>query len=278
MTGRRGFSLIEVMIALVAAGVIGSLAAVVTGRLQIAGRSRGERSGVVGSMRAVVGVLESELQPLGSDSIAGADHQSAGTASLTFRAHRGLVVGCRIAVDTVVLALDRLSAFRSRLPVSGRDSLLLYIQGDSSGSIDAWLPIPVVGGPVASTCPGGWPGWLFHTQLAAADLARYRIPTWALGRVFEIVNARLYSSPTGPQFGLEEISAGAVIQPVAGPLRGLDFIGWDRTGGSPTTPILVAGFDLAVRALSARDLAVGPGFAGGASDSVLSAVLLRNSR
>ncbi len=281
MIGRRGFSLIEVVIALVAASVIASLAAVATARIQTAGRARGERSGVVGSLRITIGAVTAEIQSLGQDSIAGADHQLVSSSSLTYRAHRGLVVACRIVVDTVVLALDRAPAFRSRLPVNGRDSILLYIPGDSTGSIDAWLPVPLLGVPLAAPCPGGWPGSAYPTQLAAATMARYRIAGSGIGRLFETVNARLYSSVTGPQFGLEELSAGAVIQPIAGPLSpvtGLDLVPWDRGGGPPLTPLNVAGFDLGVRAVSARDLAVGPGLVSPTGDSALVAVALRNAR
>lgn len=281
MIDRRGFSLIEVMISLVTAALLGSLVAGAIGHLQIVGRSRGERSGLAGSLRATIGALQAEIQSLGNDSIAGVDHRSSGSSSLTYRAHRGLVVVCRVAVDTIVLALNRLPAFRSRVPSPLRDSLLLYLPGDTTTSIDAWLPLSLLTGPFAVTCPGGGVGSLYPTRLAAVDLSRFLISGATVGRIFETVNARLYSSASGPQFGLEEVSAGATIQPVAGPLEptdGLEFLGWNRTGGPPTTPFDVAGFELTVRAIAARELAVGPGLIAPASDSALGAVLLRNAR
>jgi prepilin-type N-terminal cleavage/methylation domain-containing protein len=281
MKGRRGFSLIEVMIALVAGGTVAALAAVATARVQLAGRARGERSGVAGSLRTTAGVITEEAHSLGSDSIAGTDLQLISASSLSYRAHRGLVVACRIGVDTLVLALDRVAAFRGRVPASGRDSLLLYVQGDSTGSIDAWLPLPLLTGPFPTACPSGGRGSGYTTQLTAATMARYQIPGSGVGRVFEAVNARLYASAAGPQFGLEEVSAGAVIQPIAGPLvatTGFELTAWDRAGLSTASAIRVHRLDLALRAVSARALAVGPGVVAPAADSALTAVVLRNAR
>jgi prepilin-type N-terminal cleavage/methylation domain-containing protein len=279
MTGRRGFTLLEVMIALVAAAIISSLAAVATGRLQAAGRSRGERSGMAAALRSVAGVLGAELRSLGGDSIAGADHQSLGPTSVTFRAHRGLFPYCRVGVDSIILSLDRIPEFRGRLPASGRDSLLLYLPGDSVTTIDAWLPVPLLAGPFVAVCPGGWPGSFFPTRLSVADLDR--VPSAGIARGFEQLNARLYVSAGATHFGLEELSAGGVVQPVAGPLRpgdGLDLVGWNRLGGFPGSAAQVAGFDLVVRALGARELSVGPGLVPRAADSVAAGILLRNVR
>jgi prepilin-type N-terminal cleavage/methylation domain-containing protein len=281
MSGRRGFTLIEVLIALVVAGFVGALAALTTGRFQVAARARAERSGAVGSLRTVSAVLERELASLGMDSIAGADHQSAGPVSLTFRAHRGLIVVCRIAVDSVVLALGQVPEFRSRLPASGRDSLLLYLPGDSTSTLDAWLPLPLLAGPFGATCPDGTGGSFFQTTLTAAELTSYRITAGGIGRLFESVNARLYPSASGPQFGVEELSAAGVIQPAAGPLRaadGLELAGWDRAGAPSALPLSTAGFDVVVRAASAPDLAVGPGVVRSITDSLLGGIILRNVR
>ena len=278
---RRGFSLLEVVITLVVAGLFSTLIANTVARVQQAGRSRAERSGLTGSLRLALGALRREFESFGVDSVAGADHQALGSSSLTFRADRGLWTICRSAVDTLVLNSRQPSGLQSRAPVPNRDSLLLYLPGDSATVIDAWLPVPITVGPIAAACPSGGRGILFITSLSAADRLRYRIADPGIARLFETVNARLYVSAAGPAFGWEERSAAATVQPVASPMapgNGLELISSDRFGVPTGVAAAVAIFDIRLRGRSARDLAVGPAIVSVVADSLSMVVGLRNVR
>lgn len=269
---RRGFSLIELMVALVVAGLFAALAADTTARLQLVGRARSERSGMAALLRQAAGMLRRELILLGADSVAGVDHQLVASNSITFRSERGVWVVCRVSVDSIVLANGPLPSLRSRNLSPGRDSLLLYLPGDTTNTIDAWLPLPVRAGPFVRTCPGGGSGTLVATTLDSTTIARHRIGSLTVARAFETSNARLYLSGTTPTLGLEELSAGGTIQPVAGPLIpgvGLSLV-------SLLKGPVVSDYDLTLRAMSSGELAVGPGQVPSATDSIRIMVPLRN--
>lgn len=276
---RRGFSLIEVMIALVLGGMLAALAAQSVLHLQQTSRRRAERSGLSASLRTVVAALQRELEPLGVDSVAGPDHQLVSSSSLNYRAERGLLAVCRILPDTIVLSPTRFATFRARNPSPGRDSLLLYLPGDSTAVVDAWLPIPLLAGPFVATCPSGAPGWRYATSLLATTISHFRLPPEGVGRFFETNNARVYSSAGVWTFGLEEISAGATVQPVASPLlsaAGLALVGLAGDSSVAASPGAVVEFDATVRALSGRELAVGPAVVAPVRDSTRLLVRLRN--
>jgi len=278
MRPARGVSLIEMMVALTVGGVALGVGFEALTALERAARARGERAGGQVTLRSVLNTGVRELEPLGADSISGPDLIGLSPATVTYRAHRGLYVACRIATDTLVIAPLRTVRWGDRLPVPARDSALLHVPGDSAATIDAWLPLPLLGGPFSTTCPSGERALLYLTTLDSVTRAFRRLPSETLLRVFETAMLRTYGPPASPQFGFEGLSAGASIQPLAGPLQGsgVDFVGWTRAGLPAISPGTVAGFDLIARAVTHRELAVGWWSVPAVSDSALSSVRLRN--
>ncbi len=274
----KGVTLLEMMVALVVGGVVLTLAFGASVDLVHYARGRGERAGEQATLRTIVAASTRELEPLGADSIGGIDVGALTAGSVAYRAHRGLYVACRIAPDTIVLAPGRTIRWSSRLPAAVRDSVLIYAGGDSTAAIDAWYPAPLVAGPNATSCPSGEPGLSYHTVLDSTTIARHKLTSETLIRVFESAILRLYGATGSWQFGFEGLSAGATIQPVAGPLQptGVDFAGWTAIGAPSTTPSAVAGFDLVVRAATHRELAVGGWSVATAVDSAATSLRLRN--
>ena len=275
---RGGFSLVEVLIGLVAGSLLAALAFSWLRSFTEAERERGERAGVGHTLGTATSLLAAELEPLGADSVAGHDLLALGSAAVSYRAQRGSGVACRIAPDTVDLTVDTAFTWLNRNPQPGRDSLLIYLEGDSAVTIDAWRPAPVVGVSAAS-CPGGAPGLRLLTRLDSADLARYRLTGRTVVRLFEVVALRLYSSGGQWTLGIEGISSGAAIQPFTGPFRagGVVMTGLDRAGAPTINPPQVASLAVDLVGLPHRELAAGPGIARNLpADSVGFRVVFRN--
>lgn len=274
---RRGFTLLEMLVALVVAAVVLVAALRAETSLAAAVRGRAERAGAASHLRAAVGLLRFELASLGIDPRAGSDLAVVAPGRVVFRAHRGLVPVCGLGPDSIILA-GRLAPWKPRIPVPVRDSILLLAPGDSAGA-EAWLPAPLLAGPTPGLCPGGLGGQVYRIALdsAAAALAAARPET--VGRVFETIAVEGYGSAATWHFGQEGLSAGATLQPIAGPLAGpagFEVAGWDRTGAPAAVPAAIAGLDVVFRVRSARELAVGPGRPAAAADSVRAVIRLGN--
>jgi hypothetical protein len=279
MSGRAGVGLVELVVAMVVGAILLTAALAAQAGLDRITRSRAERAGAQATLRTAAGAFQWELSSLGSDSLAGPDLVSVGPAAVRFRAHRGLIVVCGVAPDSLIVDRSRIPGWRARQPVPGRDSLLLYAPGDSLGPVDGWLPAPIRAGPFARACPGGSAGELFVTAIDSVTLAFWRIPPVTIARVFEVVELAGYPSGTGWQLGQASISGGSPIQPFAGPLDGpggLRPTAWDRDGLAGSVPGTAAGVDIAVRALARREVAVGPGRPPVARDSVVLSIRFGN--
>ncbi len=278
VTDRRGVTLLELIVAMAVAAILGSLLLSAMTTVTATLRNRVERVGALVAARAVWGVIRSDWAALGSDSVAGPDLGAQTAGALTYRADRGLVAVCHLAPDTLVIAATRLTRWAPRRPVAGRDSLLIYAAGDSAAGLDAWVPVPLLAGPSAGTCPSGAPAERFTTSLDSGALARWRLRGPALARLVETVEARIYGAGTLWQFGIEGLSAGASIQPVASNLAGaagLQITGWDCFGlAGPLTSL--CGADVDLRVMTKRDLGLGAGRGGVGFDSLSLSVRFEN--
>jgi prepilin-type N-terminal cleavage/methylation domain-containing protein len=276
---RAGFSLVEVLVALVVGGVLLSLTFELVEQVLWIQRSRGERAGLAAGLRAGATLVGRELEGLGRDSVGGADLLAVGPGQARFRAQRGLWRVCLVRPDSLVVDADSALRWSARLPAAGRDSLLLYLPGDSSAAWNAWLPLPVLASPAPALCPGGGPGLLLLTALDSAALAGYRVPPATVARQFETVELRSYRSSGQWVLGLELRSAGASIQPFLGPLRagGFDVVPLDSAGVG-TGPGAAVGAAFRLVGASDRGLAVGLGARSpAAADSLVGQTPLRNA-
>ena len=269
---RRGTTLLELVVAVAVSGMVVVAALAVQRSLDQTSRARAERAGAAANLRAAAGIFSFELGAVGIDSVAGPDLMSLGPSGVSFRAQRGLWLVCRLAADSIVVAAGRLERWRRRGLEVGRDSLLVYVAGDTAAEIDGWVPAPLLAGPTSSACPSGEPGLRFRTAIDTGAAAAGRLVVPTVARAFESVALATYGSAGIWQLGETGLSAGGTVQPVVGPLdgsAGVWLAGWDRLGGAPGRLDLTAGVDLWVRALARREVAVGPGRVAVARDSVL---------
>jgi len=264
MIARRGVTLVELLVAVVVAAVLLTMAIRVQMAAERSGRSRLERLAATASLRTAAKLVRWEWAGLGSDSVAGPDYAVLGAGRVAYRGQTGLLAVCRLSGDTLTVDPTQLSAWRQRLPVSGRDSLLIYLPGDSASRLDAWLPAAVASGPEVAACPGGAVGARYRIVPAAYSEP---VPEATVARSFEPLELRAYNSAGSWQLGQVGTASGGVVQPALGPLA---------PGGFEIVPAGATGLEVRIWLLTGRETAVGPGVVPRAGDSLALALRLVN--
>ncbi len=285
---RRGFTLIELMIALVLLGIVSMGIYRVLVSNQRIYRAQTQRIDLQQNIRAAATILPAEFREL--DAFDG-DIKAMASDSIKIRAMRQLAIMCSPPVLGGVLTGRQITVrdspfFGSRNFNPATDSLLLYYEGDeASRNDDSWwlARLTAVG---TAPCPAGAGGG--NGRLLTADMANAippqvnaagNIQTGSPLRGFEIVTYRLYQAADGLWYvGLR--NAGG-LQPVVGPLSGsggLTFTYYDGTGTVTAVPTSVAEIEIRVRARTAQTLQMPSGGQVTPVDSIVTRVSLRNNR
>ena len=155
ITGRRGFTLVELMVALVLVVAVCGVTYALLAQNQRVSRSQVEHAGLQDAVRAGALVIASELKEIGYDSIP--DEAGLGTAAtvspdllvmmpgrLEYKAMRGIGFTCA-APSLGQLRLRRATLIGLRQPEVG-DSITAHVEGDSTtGADDAWVHAGITG-------------------------------------------------------------------------------------------------------------------------------------
>ena len=268
---RRGFTVVELVVAAVVSGVL----AVLTGGLVAASasrlRDRSERMALEQSLRVSLGAAAALLEPLGADSGAGPDLSQTAPGSFVARSSRATGVLCAAASHLLHVRAGAPWWRAVRSPVAGRDSLLIA----TLGGADRWIAAPLLGAPATGACPDGSAAFLLPTSVPPADAAQ--MGAGSPLRVFEPVELRIYASGAASWIGLRQLMTGEAIQPLAGPFTGaglsLAYADWFA---QPASGSAVAQVTLVVRGLTSRDGGVGVAGPNAVhADSAMLAVSLR---
>lgn len=228
--GRRGLSQVDLLVGLILLAIIGSAAARSALAAERTARAANAKTAAQAALDGGVWFLSRELEELGRDTGV-TDLLSQSPESLTYRALRGVGLACQVSVGAVDLQLGSLAA--PRQPQAGRDSLLLLALDDSSGRA-LWIPAPVLA--VGGTACGGQPALRLSTLLDTSRFSLSRLPRLVPVRLYEIMQARLYPSSGKTWLGVRSVSAGEIIQPLAGPFGpgSSGFTPLDSVGGAST--------------------------------------------
>lgn len=249
---RRGFTLVELLVAAVISGVLavltGGLVATSASRL----RERSERMALEQALRVSLGAAAAMLEPLGADSVAGPDLSQTGAGSFVARSSRATGVLCAAAPHMLQVRAGTPWWRAVRGLVAGRDSLLIA----TLGGPDRWIAAPLLGAPSSGACPDGSAGFFLPTVVSPAAAAL--IGAGSPLRVFEPVELRIYASGGGSWIGLRQVKTGEAIQPLAGPFTGAGLsLAYTDWSAMPASGSAVAQVTLMVRGLTSRDGGVG---------------------
>jgi prepilin-type N-terminal cleavage/methylation domain-containing protein len=254
----RGFTLVEVVLALVLALAIGGGAyrLLLTG--QRVGRAQAERLAEQENLRAGVWIVVNELRELGFDSvpaIAGvggvapsSDILLGEAGRIRYRGMRGMGFTC--AAPTPGQLLLRAATWVGLRQPAEVDSVAVYLEADpDSAADDGWTRARVTG--VANgTCADGTRAIALTTaweSSALADVAMGRIAVGGPVRIFETMEIQYYPQDGRMWLGMRSLSRGEVIQPLVGPLTAFSLGYLDRN--AVATPVMT---DVRAIALSLR--------------------------
>jgi prepilin-type N-terminal cleavage/methylation domain-containing protein len=276
---RRGFTLVELLVALVLLLIVGGGMYSLLLTVQRVARRQVEISGMHGSLRTGLQLIQSELQEIASNVGAGtSDILAMNPTSIQYRAMRGTGETCSVSQTAVVVRDSTWSGLRA--PASPREGLALYVDGDSTiTSDDTWRLFnnPTIS---ASTCPDGSPGWSFAVTLTAVQVDSIHVPGPA--RTYERMEIGRINDGGADWLGMRSISAGeTALIPVVGPItsNGVSFTYYDVNNNMITTPAsAVASIVITLTGVSERAVNTGVnGALGTVSDSLSVRVQLRNS-
>lgn len=234
LTPRAGFTLIDVLVAMVLFGIVGTLATRTVLGLERTLRGARDRAGIEHAFESAFTFLSSELAEAGPG-----DLLVTAPESLTYRSIRSSGVACLIGPAEIRLLADRLAGWRQ--VQAGRDSLMLYTGSDTLSNLGrGWraLPVLAVGG---ASC-GGRGATSIQTVLDTASMILPAAPGALVPvRTYEVMQVRLYRSTGGWWVGVRSVSTGEGIQPMAGPFEnpGSGFVYLDSTRNPTPSPAAV---------------------------------------
>jgi prepilin-type N-terminal cleavage/methylation domain-containing protein len=174
---RRGFTLIEIMIAVTLLGIIGSILTAVLVRQQRFHRAVAQVTDSRARMRDIATILPTDLRSI---STAGKDILGISDTSIQFRAFVGAAILCNYATTTVIDLPPQELASGNVLaswinPPQPNDIAYLYDSGSEAGNVDdAWAVFTIT--DTASAADASWcPTSRGFATAADANKRRYRI-------------------------------------------------------------------------------------------------------
>jgi type II secretory pathway pseudopilin PulG len=277
---RQGFTLLETMIAtgmsLIVSGALYQLL-ITTQRLA---RAQAEHLSVQATVRNSTLVLLNEFREL---SISAAsepewnDVLSAGTTAVTYRASRGFGTLCQPSTSTQLrLAQGAFSGARD--PQAGRDSALVFVEGDTATDTDdSWFGVGIVGVSTAASCAGLLGPAITLTLLPTPAVSGLSAGTPV--RIIEPMELKVYHSEGKAWLGIRSLSTGEAIQPLAGPLSGdglaLEYL--DHAGQPTSDPFSLSSIRFGVSATVEQPYAAGGQVQAPIAAVLEAAITLRNA-
>lgn len=238
----RGFTLTNLLVALILFGMIGlTIVRIIVGAERSLRALRGHAS-LQAAFDLGTTYLDAELSDLGRDE-GPTDLTRTAPESLSYRATRATGLACRVSATEVVLSRAHLYAPRS--PQPGRDSLLLFLPPASAVDSPArWQAFPVTN--VGSTTCGTSSAIRVGTQIDTTGFLLPDVPALIPARIFEVMQARLYTVQGERWLGARSETSGEGIQPLAGPFIGLEsgFTFRDSAGGVASSLREIRSIDL----------------------------------
>ena len=290
--GRRGFTMIELLVALVLLGLVSAALYRVLVNNQRLYMAQTQRIDLSQNIRAASTILPAEFRELDASE---GDITAMSATSISMRAMRWLGFACNTpglggALNGVSLVVrggapGQPLFFGARGIDNNKDSVLIYYDGNvNSRADDFWATGAITAAPNGQNCNDGTNGQrliLTVNLLGLGPNVAGAIPLGAPVRGFERVVYQLYQPAGDTSWYVGFQPAGQSMQPLIGPVlsNGLTFQYFDANGNVTAVKNQVARIDITVRARTAAAVRAG-GQAAAATmvDSVLTSVALRNNR
>jgi len=274
--GRRGFTLVETMLALAVTLIVTGATYNLLLSAQRLTRTQSARVALQSSVRAgalIVANELGELHALSGGSASQNDVLALGPNAVTYRAMRGIGFICQSAGPSVI-RLARSSFSGHRDPQAGRDEALVFVPGDSAtSSEDTWVAVPIAGVATTLPCPGvGGPG---ITLTLSAGASPVPLEEGTPVRLVEPMELRLYQSGETWWLGARSVNTGEAIQPLVGPLapQGFELEYLHYLGGPTMDPGSIGSIRVTIRALEGAADATRPPL----QEELTTQITLRNS-
>ena len=297
MRTRRGFTLVELLIALVLLSLVTASLFSLLNTTQRVSRAQSERASLQSNVRTGAIVIPEELRQI--NTVAGGsawqnDILNMNATSIQYHAMRGLGVLCQTATATDIRIYNSATVAPNiawvgyRDPVPVRDSVYVFIEGNpDKSSDDSWARARITGvSSTATTCPGNKPGIQLTVnditgQAGAPAAGLVGVPAGTPIRTYEVMTLSLYQSNGEWWLGGQSNSAAEVMQPMLGPLRsgdGLALRYFDAAGNITADTKAVRRVEVTLRGLSDQAVVSGAGTSNAVvGDSLITQVVLRNS-
>jgi prepilin-type N-terminal cleavage/methylation domain-containing protein len=281
MTNTRGFTLIELMVALVLMGLVSAAVFTTLSNNNRVYNAQLASIDMQQQVRATGFILPAELREL---SAAEGDLAAMAPTELTIHAMRQLGFICAaVNAGAGTFVIDQSRWFGFRWFDNTRDSILIFAEGNAgTRADDRWLHAEVRDARMntgACTQPKTGPGATITVNVSGGNALLAGVSPGAPVRGFEVEHLALYRDADGRFYlGSQSIVGGAwtTMQPVAGPLmeNGLEFAYFDSVGNVTGNRDQVRSIELVVRGESTRPVGRQSTYL---QDSLRTRVYLRNN-
>jgi prepilin-type N-terminal cleavage/methylation domain-containing protein len=293
---RRGFTMIELLVALVLLGLVSTAIYRVLVNNQRLYTAQTQRIDLSQNIRAGATILPAEFREL--DAFDG-DIAAMTATSIDIRAMRWLGFVCVPPVLNGVNGNRQMTIrgravgdpmfFGSRFIKETTDSILVYLDGNQTTRLDDYyVPGRLIATPGNANCPAAGPipaqpgtnlNW--DGLFVAGTNVPGAITTGAPVRGFERVRYQLYQPPGDTSWYIGFQPAGQTMQPLVGPVlaNGLTLTYYNSAGAVTAVRTQVARIDITIRARTAAAVRSGGSAPQRAIvDSITTSVALRNNR
>lgn len=282
---KSGFTLVELLVAMVLFGVVGTAMYQVLITNQRIYRQQAQRVDVNSNVRAALAMISGELRELNASDALGSDIISMSATQITYKAVRNLSLLCLDPdVAAAQITVFRNFTFGLRSLDILRDSVVIFADGGPDDSDDLWLHANASGVTTGLACPGG----VASTTITLTGISSPGLDEVLSGaplRSFEIVQLTLYQDVNSDYwFGTSSYNKTAgvwgSIQPILGPLtaNGLQLEYYDATGTVTAIPAAVARISITVTGQSAEPVRTPDGSIDYLTVDLVTHVALRNNR
>ena len=272
---RKGFTLIELMIAMVLLLHVGGGIFTLLTKQQRATRQQAALTMLQSNVRTGALLVPSELREI-NVSATGSDIVTMAADNIEYNAMRATSVVCSVTATQVKLRNEYTYGYRA--PVASRDTLLIFVENDPGlSSDDGWKRTRLLA-PVASTCPDGGAAVAYTVVISADTVAMIKLD--AVARTFERMQLSLYQSGGRNWLGARSVSGGeASLQPVLGPLTatGLQFEYLNAAGAVTTNTTLVRTINIKMVGDTENGVSNGSSTQAIKLDSLTARIRLRNA-